>query len=118
MVVCQVNTIRVYNVNPTTNHDLCMSIFNSAGIYVIVDVNSPQMSINRAEPWTSYYAGYLSYVFSNIENFKNYPNTLAFFAANEVINDVNTTQYNPPYIRVGVLLHYTACKLTFIGRHP
>lgn len=94
-----VNTVRVYNVNPQTNHDLCMSIFNAAGIYVIVDVNSPFMSINRAEPWTSYYEGYLSYIFSQVENFKGYPNTLAFFAANEVINDVNTTGIDPPYIR-------------------
>jgi hypothetical protein len=79
-----------------------MSIFNAAGIYVIVDVNSPMMSINRAEPWTSYYSGYLSYIFSNIENFMGYPNTLGFFAANEVINDLNTTQFNPQYIRVSI----------------
>jgi hypothetical protein len=77
-----------------------MSIFNDAGIYVIVDVNSPTMAIDRSAPWTSYYEGYLSYIFSNIENFKNYPNTLAFFAANEVINSLNTTEYNPMYIRV------------------
>jgi hypothetical protein len=79
-----------------------MSISNSAGIYVIVDVNSPTMSLNRDAPWTSYYQGYLEYVFQNIENFMNYPNTLAFFSANEVINSDNTTQFNPQYIRVRV----------------
>jgi hypothetical protein len=30
-----VNAIRVYNVDPTINHDTCMSIFNAAGIYVV-----------------------------------------------------------------------------------
>lgn len=36
-----VNTIRSYNVDPTLNHDECASIFNSVGIYMILDVNSP-----------------------------------------------------------------------------
>lgn len=30
-----VNAIRVYNVDPTISHDVCMSIFNAAGIYVV-----------------------------------------------------------------------------------
>jgi hypothetical protein len=95
-----VNTIRVYKLTPATNHDLCMSIFNAAGIYVILDVNSPMVSLNRAEPASSYNADYLKYVFSQVENFKGYPNTLGFFAANEVINDIGTATANPPYIRV------------------
>ncbi|KAF2672362.1 hypothetical protein BT63DRAFT_398665 [Microthyrium microscopicum] len=94
-----VNTIRVYNVNPQTNHDACMSIFNAAGIYVIVDVNSPFMSLNRADPASSYNSAYLTYIFGQVENFKGYPNTLAFFAGNEVINDIPTAGSNPPYIR-------------------
>jgi len=31
-----INTVRIYNVNPNVNHDMCMSIFNSVGIYVYV----------------------------------------------------------------------------------
>jgi hypothetical protein len=77
-----------------------MSIFNAAGIYVIVDVNSPFQSINRDEPWTTYDIDYLNYIFSAVEAFKGYPNTLAFFAANEVINSDNTSTVDPPYIRV------------------
>jgi 1,3-beta-glucanosyltransferase GAS3 len=99
--VKKVNTIRVYNVNPTTNHDDCMSIFNAAGIYLIIDVNTPQDSINRDSPATTYTAGYLEFIFSQVENFKGYPNVLAFFAGNEIINDVTTAAANPPYIRVG-----------------
>jgi hypothetical protein len=96
------NTIRVYNVDPTLNHDDCASIFNSAGIYMIIDVNGPQSgeSINRAEPWTSYHKDYLKRIFGVVENFKNYPNTLAFFSANEVMNDMDTGKVNPQYIRV------------------
>jgi hypothetical protein len=94
-----VNTIRVYNVNPQTNHDLCMSLFNAAGIYVIVDVNSPFMSINRDEPNSTYTIDYLNYIFGQVENFKGYPNTLAFFSGNEIINDYATAKANPPYIR-------------------
>lgn len=96
-----VNTIRVYNIDPKQNHDECMSIFNAAGIYLMLDVNSPFSgeSINRAEPWTSYHEGYLERVFQVVENFKNYPNTLAFFSANEVMNDLETAEFNPQYIR-------------------
>ncbi|KAH8708478.1 Glucanosyltransferase-domain-containing protein [Phaeosphaeriaceae sp. PMI808] len=95
------NTIRVYNIDPKLDHSACASIFNAAGIYMILDVNSPLQgeSINRAEPWTSYHKDYLTRIFGVVENFKNFPNTLGFFAANEVMNDQNTAEYNPQYIR-------------------
>jgi hypothetical protein len=67
---------------------------------MIIDVNSPQQSINRAEPWTSYTNDYLTRIFGVVEAFKGYPNTMAFFAANEVMNDVDTGGADPPYIRV------------------
>ncbi|KAH7068900.1 Glucanosyltransferase-domain-containing protein [Paraphoma chrysanthemicola] len=96
-----VNTIRVYNIDPSLDHSACASIFNAAGIYMILDVNSPFQgeSINRAEPWTSYHKDYLTRIFGVVENFKNFPNTLGFFSANEVMNDLNTAEFNPQYIR-------------------
>lgn len=47
-----VNAIRVYNVDPSLNHDECASIFNIAGIYMMLDVNSPlpNESLNRDAP--------------------------------------------------------------------
>ena len=74
---------------------------------MIIDVNSPLPgeSINRAEPWTSYNSQYLTRVFGIIENFKDFPNTLAFFAANEVMNDLKTAEFNPQYIRVSSTRH-------------
>ncbi|OCK83420.1 glycoside hydrolase family 72 protein [Lepidopterella palustris CBS 459.81] len=96
-----VNTIRVYNVDPAANHDECASIFNAVGIYMILDVNSPLSgeSIDRSNPAGSYNVGYLTRVFGVVEAFKGYPNTLAFFSANEVMNDIPTSKDNPPYIR-------------------
>jgi len=36
-----VNTIRVYTANSTTDHSGCMSAFESFGIYVLVNLDSP-----------------------------------------------------------------------------
>lgn len=49
--------------------------------------------------WESYNHDYLERTFKIVEAFKNYPNTLLFFSANEVINDVKTA-ITVPYIRV------------------
>ena len=70
---------------------------------MILDVNSSLggESINRDDPSSSYTVGYLTRIFGIVENFKGYPNTLGFFAANEVMNDVGSSEKNPPYIRVG-----------------
>ncbi|PNS18641.1 hypothetical protein CAC42_5180 [Sphaceloma murrayae] len=96
-----VNTIRCYNIDSSLNHDQCMSIFDMAGIYVVLDVNSPLSgeSIDRSNPSGTYTADYLSHIFAVVEAFKNYPNLLAFFAGNEVINDLPTAKDNPPVMR-------------------
>ncbi|KAK1983027.1 glycolipid anchored surface protein [Colletotrichum cereale] len=95
------NAIRVYNLDPNLNHDACASIFNAAGMYMILDVNSPLVgeSITSFEPWTSYYGAYLNRTFAIVEAFKSYPNTLAFFSGNEVMNNVQTAQFVPQYLR-------------------
>ncbi|KAK4494131.1 hypothetical protein PRZ48_014429 [Zasmidium cellare] len=96
-----INTIRSYNVDPTLNHDECASIFNSVGIYMLIDVNSPLsgQSIDRSNPSGTYTTDYLTHIFTVVEAFKSYPNTLGFFAGNEIINDPSTAQDPPPYIR-------------------
>jgi len=97
-----INTIRSYNVDPTINHDECASIFNSVGIYMIFDVNSPLagQSIDRSNPAATYTSSYLSRAFSVVDAFREYPNTLGFFGANELVNDDPTGATDPPYIRV------------------
>ncbi|KAM7196488.1 Glucanosyltransferase domain containing protein [Rhypophila sp. PSN 637] len=82
-----VNTIRVYMTDNSVSHDVCMGALADAGIYVIIDANNPLYSINRLNPEPSYNSEYLQSVFSTIDAFSKYDNTLAFFSGNEVVND-------------------------------
>jgi len=101
MQILGVNTIRVYNLSPDLNHDECASIFNAAGMYMMLDVNSPLVgeSLKADEPWTTYTPAYLNRSFAIVEAFKSYPNTLAFFSGNEVISEATTVKTAPPYVR-------------------
>lgn len=96
-----INTIRVYSIDNTANHDECMEQLADAGIYVILDVNIPYASISRADPECSYNTMYLEQVFATIEDMAKYNNTLGFFAGNEVINDEDTT-FTAPYVKAVV----------------
>jgi len=92
------NTVRIYTVDNSKNHDECMSALADAGIYLALDVNSPTFSLNRADPKPSYNDVYLQNVFATIDAFAKYDNTLLFFSANEVIND-NATTITAPYVK-------------------
>ena len=92
------NTIRVYSVDNSKNHDQCMNALAAAGIYVVLDVNTPKYSINRADPKASYNSVYLQSVFATVEMFAAYPNTLAFFSGNEVVNDGPSSDA-APYVK-------------------
>ena len=96
-----VNTIRIYNLDPDLNHDDCASMFNGVGIYMLIDVNSPlpDQSLDPGNLASSYSLTYLNHTFAVVEAFKNYPNTLGFFSANEVMDTVGTGGTSPPYIR-------------------
>jgi 1,3-beta-glucanosyltransferase GAS5 len=94
-----VNTIRVYITDNSKNHDECMQLLADAGIYLVVDVNSPPYSINRKVPHPSYNAAYLQSVFATVDAFIKYDHTLAFFSGNEVINDEPGTTKSAPYVK-------------------
>ncbi|KAL1960568.1 hypothetical protein VTO42DRAFT_7147 [Malbranchea cinnamomea] len=92
------NTIRIYTIDNSKNHDECMKLLADAGIYLVLDVNTPNYSINRKEPEGSYNDVYLQSVFATVEMFAKYDNTLAFFSGNEVINDGPTSD-TAPYVK-------------------
>lgn len=85
-----VNTIRVYAINPFQDHEICMKSLSEAGIYVIVDLSEPNISINRDNPiwdvtiWNRYR--------QVIDAMHPYSNILGFFAGNEVTNDKTNTE--------------------------
>ncbi|KAJ6258890.1 1,3-beta-glucanosyltransferase gel1 [Drechslerella dactyloides] len=86
-----VNAIRVYIIDSAANHDECMKQLSDAGIYLILDVNTPRQSISRANPSGSYNEVYLQHVFGTMDVFSKYANTMAFFAGNEVVDKPDNT---------------------------
>lgn len=83
------NTIRVYAIDPTADHQACMNALADAGIYVIADLSVPGQSVERDNPsWnTDLFARYQGV----IDNLGQYPNTIGFFAGNEVTNNKTNT---------------------------
>jgi hypothetical protein len=85
-------------VDNTANHDACMTALADAGIYLVLDVNTPLYSLNRYAPALSYTTVYLQNIFATIDAFAKYTNTLAFFSGNEVINDHESLDA-APYVK-------------------
>ncbi|QLL34026.1 hypothetical protein HG536_0F03510 [Torulaspora globosa] len=96
-----INTIRVYTVDNSLDHAECMQMLQDAGIYLILDVNTPEASISRYDPACSYNADYLQSIFATVDVFAQYDNLLGFFAGNEVINMANNT-FTATYVKAVV----------------
>ncbi|CAK3794571.1 glycoside hydrolase family 72 [Lecanosticta acicola] len=96
-----INTIRIYTIDNSQNHDEAMQLLDDAGIYLALDANTPHYSLNRADLSSlhaSYNQVYLQSVFATIDAFAGYNNLLLFFSGNEVINARNNTNA-APYIK-------------------
>jgi len=77
------NTVRVYSVDPTADHSSCMTALANAGIYALIDLGTPNISITSNAPsWTT---DLFSHYKSVVDTFQQYNNVLGFFSANEVI---------------------------------
>ncbi|CED84997.1 glycoside hydrolase family 72 protein [Phaffia rhodozyma] len=89
-----VNAVRIYSVNASLDHSECMSLFEGAGIYTIIDLSLPQNgSINRASPaWTT---NLLDLYTTTIEVFNQYDNVLAYNIGNEVVTLSSNTDTAP-----------------------
>lgn len=88
-----VNTVRVYSIDPSKNHDDCMQAFSDAGIYVLLDLSEPELSISRESPtWdVALFQRYKDV----IDSMHKYDNVFGFFAGNEVTNDKTNTDASP-----------------------
>lgn len=93
-----INTIRVYTIDNSASHDVCMEALQKAGIYLVLDTDNALYSLNRDDPKESYNSVYLQSVFATIDAFASYPNTLAFLSGNEVINNASNTNV-APYVK-------------------
>ncbi|KAF8984524.1 1,3-beta-glucanosyltransferase gas1 [Entomortierella lignicola] len=84
-----INTVRVYQVDSSLNHDDCMRLLEDAGMYLILDLVVPKHSIIRDSP--EYTVDIWNNVRNTVDAFKDYSNTLGFFIGNEVTNNEKTT---------------------------
>ncbi|OCX52147.1 hypothetical protein BEL04_11685 [Mucilaginibacter sp. PPCGB 2223] len=83
LVYLNVNTIRVYQVDSTLSHDRVMRLLATNGIYVMVELVTPEICVNRMNP--AYSLSLYQRGTRVIDAFQKYHNTLAFSVGNEVI---------------------------------
>ncbi|KAF8523442.1 1,3-beta-glucanosyltransferase [Hysterangium stoloniferum] len=129
-----VNSIRVYSVDSSLNHDACMQALDAAGIYTIIDLSLPSNgSINRQAP--AYTIDLLNQYIETINAFTKYSNVIAFNVANEVVGNLeefpNATE-SAPFIKAaardvkaylksqnsGILLSYSSTDGPDTWRRP
>jgi hypothetical protein len=78
-----------------------MQALEAAGIYIVIDTDNAQYSLNRDNPKESYNSVFLQSVFATMDEFAKYPNTLGFLSGNEVINNADNTDA-APYIKATI----------------
>ncbi|EME46144.1 glycoside hydrolase family 72 protein [Dothistroma septosporum NZE10] len=90
------NTIRVYHVDPTADHDACMSAFSDAGIYLFVDLDTFSTYILPDDPhWNQTQLDAYGKV---MDAFHNYDNVAGFFVGNEVLT-TGANSIAAPYVK-------------------
>ncbi|KAK5660982.1 hypothetical protein OQA88_12359 [Cercophora sp. LCS_1] len=90
------NSLRVYHVDPTADHDQCMSLFDEAGIYLMIDLDTFDTYILPNDPWWN--QTQVDRYAEVMDAFIKYDNVLAFFVGNEIIARSNQSQA-APYIK-------------------
>ncbi|KAM3418073.1 1,3-beta-glucanosyltransferase [Cercospora zeina] len=83
-----INTILVYNINPSKPHAQAMKLLEEAGIYVLACVYLNAKGISRHDPYGSYNAENVQSYFRTIDVMASFPNTLGMFVAQRLINSM------------------------------
>ncbi|GMG31946.1 unnamed protein product [Ambrosiozyma monospora] len=93
------NVLRVNYIDPAANHSACMNMLMAAGIYVLVDLNEPHLSITDQISWTtSLYSRYTSVV----DSLARYNNVLGFFVGDESTSSDSKISQAAPYLKSAV----------------
>jgi len=104
------NSIRVYHVDGTANHEGCMNAFAAAGIYLWVDLDSfdTYLDLNGEPSWNQNQSASFKMV---MDNFAQYDNTAGFFVGNEVLNTLTDSVFAPYLLAAAAdLKTYRAAK--------
>ena len=90
------NTIRVYHVDASGNHDACMKAFSDVGIYALVDLDTFTTQI---EPPNAHWNQTQYEKFTAVlDEFQKYDNLAGVFVGNEVLTKP-TDSTAAPYVR-------------------
>jgi len=103
------NSIRVYHVDPYANHDGCMDVFSQNGIYVWLDLDTFNTTIDQNAPtWNT--EQFIAFT-QVMDVFQQYDNLAGFWIGNEVINTLAGSP-SAPYVKAAVadMKAYMAAK--------
>ena len=93
------NTIRVYHVDPTANHDGCMKAFADVGIYLFLDLDTDTTAFQQATPyWNQTQEAAFEAV---LDTFQSYDNLAGVFVANEALTFLNGSDL-APFIKAAI----------------
>lgn len=99
LVKLETNVVRSYNLDDTKTHDNCMSQFAKAGIYVLVDLAAPGLTVGNLNPtWNDALYGRYTKV---VDAMHNYTNLLGFIVGDNVVKGVSADE-SGPYVKAAV----------------
>lgn len=87
------NTIRVYHVDPTADHDGCMSAFADLGIYLFLDLDTFETQFDQDNPYWN--QTQLTAFEAVLDTFQRYDNLAGVFVANEAMTRLNGSDAAP-----------------------
>ncbi|KAI0181593.1 Glucanosyltransferase-domain-containing protein [Hypoxylon sp. FL1284] len=94
----KINTLFVYYIDETQNHDLAMYTLAAYGIYVLPCLCGQSRQLKADMLSETYTAQLLSSCFEAVDAMSRYNNTLGFMIANQYIDSCNAT-FAAPYLR-------------------